>query len=48
MAATIELLRRIGAEVVAAACIIELAPLDGRAKLDLPFSALASFNRIEP
>ena len=48
MAATIELLRRIGAEVVAAACIIELAPLDGRAKLDLPFSALASFDRIEP
>jgi adenine phosphoribosyltransferase len=34
----------VGGEVVAAACIIELAFLDGRAKLDVPFSSVVSYD----
>ena len=44
MAAAITLLRRVGATVPMAACIIELAFLEGRKKLDLPVSALVTYD----
>ena len=44
MAASIELFRNAGADVVGAACIIELAFLDGRSKLDVPFASLVSYD----
>jgi adenine phosphoribosyltransferase len=44
MAASIELLRGAGADVVGAACIIELAFLDGRSRLDVPFASLVSYD----
>ena len=44
MAAAIDLIRKTGAEVVGAACIIELAFLGGRAKIDVPFDALISYD----
>jgi adenine phosphoribosyltransferase len=44
LAAAIRLCRMVGGEVVAAACIIELAFLDGRAKLDVPFSSVVSYD----
>jgi adenine phosphoribosyltransferase len=44
MAAGIALLRKVGAEVPAAAALIELAFLGGRAKLDVPFESLASYD----
>jgi len=45
MAASIELLRKVGAEVVGAACMIELTFLNGRDKLDgIPFDALAAYD----
>ncbi len=44
MAAAIELARGVGAKVVAAACIIELSFLGGREKLDVPFTALISYD----
>jgi adenine phosphoribosyltransferase len=40
----ITLLRMVGAEVMAAACLIELAFLKGRDRLDLPFNALISYD----
>jgi len=40
----ITLLRLVGAEVMAAACIIELAFLNGRRRLDVPFNALISYD----
>lgn len=43
MAAGIRLLRQIGAEVPAAAALIELSFLGGRSKLDVPFDALVSY-----
>ena len=43
LAAAIALLRAVGAEVVGAACIIELAFLNGRAKLDVPFESVVSY-----
>jgi adenine phosphoribosyltransferase len=43
LAAAIRLLRNVGAEVAAAACIIELAFLRGRDRLDVPFNALISY-----
>lgn len=43
MAAT-QLLRKVGSDVRAAACIIELRFLGGRAKLDLPFDSLVSYD----
>ena len=42
--AAAELLRQCGAEVVGAACIIELRFLNGRAKLDLPFTSLVGYD----
>jgi adenine phosphoribosyltransferase len=44
-AATVELLRRQGAEVVGAACIIELSFLKGRDRIDVPFTALAAYDK---
>ena len=44
MAAGIRLLRQAGAEVPAAAALIELTFLDGRARLDVPFEALVSYD----
>ncbi len=45
MAASIELLKKVGAEVVGAACIIELTFLDGRSKLNgVPFDALMAYD----
>jgi adenine phosphoribosyltransferase len=44
MAAGIKLLQSAGAEVVAAAAIIELCFLGGRAKLDVPFEALIQYD----
>ncbi len=44
MAAGIALLRQVGADVTAAAALIELSFLGGRAKLDVPFEALISYD----
>lgn len=44
MAAGISLLRQAGAEVPAAAALIELTFLGGRARLDVPFQALLSYD----
>jgi adenine phosphoribosyltransferase len=43
MGAAVQLLRRAGADVRGAACIIELAFLEGRKRLDVPFDALVSY-----
>ncbi len=43
MGAAVQLLRRAGADVRGAACIIELAALEGRKRLDVPFEALVSY-----
>jgi adenine phosphoribosyltransferase len=45
MAAGIALLRKLGAVVPAAAALIELTFLGGRARLDVPFEALVSYDR---
>ena len=44
MAAGVELLRKVGGNVVAGACIIELSFLRGREKLDLPFTSLIAYD----
>jgi len=44
MAAAIALLRKVGADVAGAACIIELAFLNGRAKLNVPFTSVVSYD----
>lgn len=44
MLAAIALLRRIGADVIGAGCIIELTFLEGRKRLDVPFSSLVAYN----
>ena len=43
MAAGINLLRRLDADVKAAACIIELSFLDGRSKVDIPVESLIQY-----
>lgn len=43
MTAAIELCRRVGAEVVGAACIIELSFLGGRKRIDVPFTAMVGY-----
>jgi adenine phosphoribosyltransferase len=43
MEAAIALLRKVGAEVLSAACIIELAFLKGRDRLDVPFTSVVSY-----
>lgn len=45
LAASIDLLRKIGANVTAAACIIELSFLKGRERLDVPFSSLVEYDQ---
>lgn len=44
LAASIALLRKVGADVRAAACIIELTFLGGRQRLDVPFASLVQFD----
>jgi adenine phosphoribosyltransferase len=44
MAAAINLVRKVGGEVVSAACIIELAFLGGRQKIDAPFTSVVSYD----
>jgi adenine phosphoribosyltransferase len=44
MAAGIKLLQNVGAEVVAAAALIELSFLNGRQKLNVPFEALIQYD----
>ena len=43
-AASIELLRKAGADVCAAACIIELSFLNGRSRIDVPVKTLLSYD----
>ena len=45
MAAAIALFRKVGAEVVGAACIIELTFLNGRSRLDVPFDSLVAYDQ---
>ncbi len=47
-AATVELLRKIGAEPVAAVFLIELTFLNGRAKLDVPVETLLQYDVLSP
>jgi adenine phosphoribosyltransferase len=44
MNAAAQLLRQCGAEVTGAACLIELAFLNGRARLDIPVATLVSYD----
>ena len=44
MAAAIDLFRSVGAEVVGSACIIELSFLEGRKRLDVPFTSLVAYD----
>ncbi len=43
MAAAIKLVQKLGSEVCAACCIIELAFLNGRDKLEVPFKSLLTY-----
>ena len=43
LAAAVTLLRMLDAEVVGAACIVELAFLRGRSRLDVPFDSLVQY-----
>ncbi len=43
LAASISLLRKVGADVRGAACIIELAFLGGRESIDVPIPTLSSY-----
>ncbi len=45
MKASVALFRKVGAQVVGAACIIELCFLNGRARLDVPFHALIAYEK---
>src|SRR5712671_4815251 len=44
MAAAIALCRSVGAEVVAAACIIELSFLGGRQRIDVPVTSMVAYD----
>jgi adenine phosphoribosyltransferase len=44
LAAAIKLVRMVGGDVAAAACIIELAFLNGRRRLDVPFTSVVSYD----
>ncbi len=44
MAAAVALFRKVGAEVVGGACIIELNFLNGRDNLDIPFTSLVGYD----
>ena len=43
MAAAVSLCRKVGGDVVAAACIIELTFLGGRSKVDVPLTSVLSY-----
>jgi adenine phosphoribosyltransferase len=45
MAASIAMLRKVGAVVPAAAALIELKFLGGRSRLDVPFDSLVSYDQ---
>ncbi len=45
LAASIELLRKLDADVRGAACIIELGFLHGRSRLDIPFDSLVTYSQ---
>jgi adenine phosphoribosyltransferase len=45
MQAAIALLRKVGAEVLSAACIIELAFLKGRERLDVPLTSVVCYDQ---
>ena len=45
MAASVDLFRQVGAEVMGAVCLIELTFLNGRDKLDVPFTSLVSYDK---
>ena len=42
--AAIELMRKVGADVTGAACLIELTFLKGRERLDVPFTSLIAYD----
>jgi adenine phosphoribosyltransferase len=44
MQAAIDLVRRRGGDVVAAACIIELNFLRGRDRIDVPFTSMVGYD----
>jgi adenine phosphoribosyltransferase len=44
LGAAVRLCRQVGAEVLAAACIIELAFLRGRERIDVPFTSVVSYD----
>jgi adenine phosphoribosyltransferase len=44
LSAAVRLCRLVGGEVVAAACIIELAFLKGRQRIDVPFTSVVSYD----
>jgi adenine phosphoribosyltransferase len=44
MQAAINLVRKVGGEVAGSICIIELAFLEGRKRLDVPFDAMLSYD----
>ena len=44
LSASVELLKKVGAEIVGAACIIELSFLRGRSGLDIPIDTLVSYD----
>ncbi|MEQ8394821.1 adenine phosphoribosyltransferase [Thalassobaculum sp.] len=44
LSASVELLRKVGGEVAGGACIMELAFLKGRDKLDIPFESLLQYD----
>ena len=43
LSATVSLLRKMGADVAGAGCIIELTFLDGRSRLDVPLETLVAY-----
>ncbi len=45
MAATVDLVRQVGGDVRGGACIIELAFLKGRSRLDVPLTTLVSYEQ---
>ncbi len=44
LGAAVRLCRMVGGDVLAAACIIELAFLRGRDRIDVPFTSVVSYN----
>jgi len=44
LAAAIDLCRKVGGDVIAAACIIELTFLKGRQRLDVPFTSVVAYD----